>query len=78
MKFFIDPRIGRRKVRDIKRSDIAELHHELRETPYQANRDAGSAVQNVFPGGGMGVFDGTAPTPAFTSSATRRKSVSAS
>ena len=41
VKFFIDPRIGRRKVRDIKRSDIAELHHELRETPYQANRTLG-------------------------------------
>ena len=41
VKFFIDPRIGRRKVRDIKRSDIAELHHELRETPYQANRTVG-------------------------------------
>ena len=37
MKFFIASRIGRRKVRDMKRSDIAELHHELRETPYQAN-----------------------------------------
>ena len=41
VKFFIDPRIGRRKVRDVKRSDIAELHHELRETPYQANRTLG-------------------------------------
>ena len=41
VKVFIDPRIGRRKVRDIKRSDIAELHHELRETPYQANRTLG-------------------------------------
>ena len=41
VKFFIDPRIGRRKVRDIRRSDIAELHHELRETPYQANRTLG-------------------------------------
>ena len=41
VKFFIDPRIGRRKVQDIKRSDIAELHHELRETPYQANRTLG-------------------------------------
>ena len=41
VKFFIDPRIGSRKVRDIKRSDIAELHHALRETPYQANRTLG-------------------------------------
>ena len=41
VKFFIEPRIGSRKVRDIKRSDIAELHHALRETPYQANRTLG-------------------------------------
>ncbi len=47
VKFFIDPRIGRRKVRDIKRSDIAELHHELRETPYQANRTLG-VLSKIF------------------------------
>ena len=47
LKFFIDPRIGRRKVRDIKRSDIAELHHELRETPYQANRTLG-VLSKIF------------------------------
>ena len=41
VSFFIEPRIGKRKVRDIKRSDIAELHHALRETPYQANRTLG-------------------------------------
>ena len=28
-------------MRDIKRSDIAELHHALRKTPYQANRTLG-------------------------------------
>ena len=37
VKFFIDPLIGRRKVRDTRRRDIAELHHELRETSCQAN-----------------------------------------
>ena len=47
VKFFIDPRIGRRKVRDIKRSDIAEIHHELRETPYQANRTLG-VLSKIF------------------------------
>ena len=41
VKLFVEPRIGKRKVRDIKRSDIAELHHALRETPYQANRTLG-------------------------------------
>ena len=41
VNFFINPRIGLRKVKDIQRSDIAELHHALRETPYQANRTLG-------------------------------------
>ena len=41
VKFFIDPRIGTRKVTEIQRSDIAELHHGMRETPYQANRTLG-------------------------------------
>ena len=41
VKLIIEPRIGKRKVRDTKRSDIAELHHALRETPYQANRTLG-------------------------------------
>ena len=41
VKSFIDPRIGTRKVAEIQRSDIAELHHGMRETPYQANRTLG-------------------------------------
>ena len=41
VKFFIDPKIGTRKVVDIQRSDISELHHSMRETPYQANRTLG-------------------------------------
>ena len=41
VELFIDPRIGRRKVNEIQRSDIAELHHVLRKTPYQANRTLG-------------------------------------
>ena len=41
VKFFIDPRIGTRKVTEIQRSDIAELHHGMRKTPYQANRTLG-------------------------------------
>ena len=41
VNFFINPRIGSRKVKDIQRSDIAELHLALRETPYQANRTLG-------------------------------------
>lgn len=38
---FIKPRLGTFKVGDVKRSDIAELHHELRHIPYQANRTLG-------------------------------------
>ena len=41
VELFIDPRIGRRKVAEIQRSDIAELHHGLHKTPYQANRTLG-------------------------------------
>jgi integrase len=38
---FIKPAFGTRKVPDIIRSDIAKLHHDLREKPYQANRTLG-------------------------------------
>ena len=38
---FVEPRIGARKVADVQRSDIAALHHDMRSTPYQANRTLG-------------------------------------
>ena len=41
VELFVDPRIGRRPVPDIQRSDIAALHHDMRATPYQANRTLG-------------------------------------
>ena len=41
VELFVDPRIGNRKVTEIQRSDIAELHHAMRKTPYQANRTLG-------------------------------------
>ncbi len=41
MEVFIEPKIGARKVTEILRSDIAELHHGMRKTPYQANRTLG-------------------------------------
>ena len=44
---FIDPRIGKRRVPDIERSDIAALHHDLRSTPYQANRTLG-VLSKIF------------------------------
>ena len=41
IELFIDPRIGKLRVPDVQRSDIAALHHGLRDTPYQANRTLG-------------------------------------
>jgi integrase len=32
------PTLGRRKVADVNRAEVARLHHAHRETPYQANR----------------------------------------
>jgi integrase len=32
------PALGNRRARDITRTEISRLHHELRETPYAANR----------------------------------------
>jgi len=34
----IVPTIGRKRVREVTRADISRLHHEQRETPYDANR----------------------------------------
>ena len=38
---FIKPALGTRKVPDITRPDIAKLHHDHRDKPYQANRTLG-------------------------------------
>ena len=35
---YVVPRLGRRPIGELKRQDIAKLHHELASTPYQANR----------------------------------------
>lgn len=32
------PALGRKRMRDLVRSDVARLHHDMRTTPYQANR----------------------------------------
>jgi integrase len=37
-RLYIVPRVGRRPIGELKRQDIAKLHHELSGTPYQANR----------------------------------------
>lgn len=44
---FIVPRLGSFKIGDVKRSDVAKLHHDLRETPYQANRVV-AALSKIF------------------------------
>ena len=41
VEHFINPRTGKLRVPDVQRSNIAALHHDLRETPYQANRTLG-------------------------------------
>lgn len=35
---FLFPALGRKKVSEITRQDVARLHNSMRETPYQANR----------------------------------------
>jgi integrase len=41
VELFINPKLGTRRVTDIERKDIAELHHGLSHIPYQANRTLG-------------------------------------
>ena len=41
VEIFINPEMGTRKVVDIERTEIAKLHHSLRDKPYQANRTLG-------------------------------------
>ena len=38
---FIDPAIGETRISEVQRKDIAELHHGMRDKPYQANRTLG-------------------------------------
>jgi integrase len=44
---FIKPRLGNFKIGDVKRPDIAQLHHEMRGSPYQANRTL-SVLSKMF------------------------------
>ena len=41
LKKFIKPRLGNRKLLDLRPADIARLHADLRKTPYNANRVLG-------------------------------------
>ena len=38
---FIDPALGEMRVSEVERKDIAKLHHDMRDKPYQANRALG-------------------------------------
>jgi integrase len=38
LRKIIVPALGRRRVGDIRNQDVAKLHHDLRATPYDANR----------------------------------------
>lgn len=59
---FIKPRIGGFKLVDVKRADIAQLHHDLRHIPFQANRTLGvlSKMFNLAELWGL-IPDGTNP-----------------
>ena len=39
LQLFIVPALGRLKVAEMTRADVARLHHEFRDTPYQSNRN---------------------------------------
>jgi len=41
VELFINPIMGARKVVEVERKDIAQLHHSMNQTPYQANRTLG-------------------------------------
>jgi integrase len=47
VNLIIEPQLGTFKIGEVKRSDIAKLHHDLRETPYQANRTL-AALSKIF------------------------------
>jgi integrase len=47
VRLFINPTLGTFKVSDVKRADIAKLHEDLHEIPYQANRTLG-VLSKVF------------------------------
>ena len=47
LRRFILPALGRLKVADVTRADIARFHHDLRHIPYQANRNL-EVVSKMF------------------------------
>lgn len=47
LRRFIVPALGKLRVADVTRADIARFHHKLRHTPYQANRNL-AVVSKMF------------------------------
>ena len=41
VQLFIDPAIGKMRISEVERKDIAKLHFDLRDKPYKANRTLG-------------------------------------
>lgn len=41
VELFINPALGRHRISDLLRADVANFHHGLRDRPYQANRALG-------------------------------------
>jgi len=41
VELFINPALGRHRISDVLRADVATFHHDLRDRPYQANRALG-------------------------------------
>lgn len=71
---FIKPRLGGLRVQAVTRPDIAELHHSLRDKPYQANRVLGvlSKMFNLAEIWGLRP-DGTNPTRHVPKNAERKR-----
>ena len=47
VELFIDPAIGEMRISGVQRKDIAKLHHDMRDKPYQANRTLG-VLSKIF------------------------------
>ena len=59
---YINPIIGRHRIADLTRSDVAQLHHHFRDRPYQANRSLAvlSKMMNLAEAWGLRL-DGSNP-----------------
>lgn len=47
LKRFILPALGRFRVNEVTRADVAKFHHDLRHIPYQANPVPGDHLKDV-------------------------------